>query len=382
MTVQSTQSSTRLPRPEFWAGQRVLITGHTGFKGAWLSCLLSGWGAEVHGLALAPRPGSIFERGKLTEVCASSHLVDITDFERLSTEVARIAPTIVFHLAAQALVLAASDDPRGTFATNVMGSVNLLEAIRALGSPPRAIVIVTSDKCYAPIIQPRAYTEADSLGGKEPYAASKAATEHVCSAYVGARLLRSPLASVRAGNVIGGGDVAPHRLIPDCIRAFSSGALPVIRNPEHVRPWQHVLEPLSGYLISAESLCDGSLKSGEAFNFGPRPGCVRSVDQVVKVAHELWNRSAQSAPSEPPQAPLSANGSKGIETSYLEISSEKAHAVLHWAPRLVVEEALEMTIDWYSADWRALTSKSSEATTAERLRKITQTQISRYFRPC
>jgi len=330
----------------FWRGKRVLLTGHTGFKGAWLAAWLLRRGAEVHGLALAPEGArSLFTDAGLAGRM-HSRLGDIRDPAVVEAAFQASRPQIVLHLAAQALVRASFDDPVGTFATNVMGTIHVLEAARRAPSV-RVIVNVTSDKCYEnrEVVWP--YREDDAMGGSDPYSASKGCAELVTSAwrksYFGAKnpAYASPalIASARAGNVIGGGDWAVDRLIPDCVRAIEQGVEIVLRNPTAVRPWQHVMEPLSGYMLLAERLWEDGAAVAEGWNFGPRDDCPpKKVSWVVERLVSEWGGGARwklDAMPNPPEAKL------------LRVDSSKAAFRLGWSPRLDTPQAVAWTVDWY-----------------------------------
>jgi CDP-glucose 4,6-dehydratase len=268
----------------FWQGRKVFLTGHTGFKGGWLAHWLSVLGAKVHGYSLEPpTEPNFFTEVKLREHLVSSTTADIRDFEGLESEVKKSQPEIIFHLAAQPLVRASYDDPVVTFSSNVIGTLNLLESARFAGSV-KAIVNITTDKCYENREWLWPYRESDRLGGYDPYSASKACAEIATSAYRRSFLAKSGIhvATVRAGNVIGGGDWATDRLIPDFLRALDAGNALTIRSPNAVRPWQHVLEPLSGYLILAEKLYKEGEAFAEAWNFGPSDADAKSVSWIVE----------------------------------------------------------------------------------------------------
>ncbi len=325
----------------FWRDRPVFVTGHTGFKGGWLTALLHRLGAVVTGYALAPEPGpSLFEAARIGALGASV-IADIRDGQRLAAEMARAQPQVVLHLAAQALVRRARAEPDETFETNVMGTVRLLEAVRRTPSV-QAVIVVTSDKVYDNVEWPWAYRETDVLGGKEPYGASKAACEIVVQSYRHAYFGEGPrLATARAGNVIGGGDWSTDRLVPDAMRAFASNAPLVIRNPMAVRPWQHVLEPLTGYLRLAQALVDGqALPADAAFNFGPEGQDARPVSWIADALAARWGPGASWAPDP---------GSQPYEARLLEVDSARARAVLGWTPRWRLEAGLDRTVAWYKA---------------------------------
>ena len=326
----------------FWNGKRVLVTGHTGFKGAWLSLWLEQLGAEVTGYALEPpTQPSLFADAAVARGMHSI-LGDVRDIEHLTAAVTECRPEVVFHLAAQSLVRVSYRDPVETYATNVMGTVHVLEAVRRAGGV-RVAVNVTSDKCYANARESVAeFREEDPMGGGDPYSSSKGCAELVTSAYR-TSFFSEPscgvaLASARAGNVIGGGDWAEDRLVPDCVRAMSEGRAVRIRNPEAVRPWQFVLEPLSGYLLLAERLWSLGAACAEGWNFGPDEDDARPVRYVADRVVELWGQGAswEADAGEHPR-----------EAAWLRLDCTKARARLSWRPALGLDEALRWTIQWY-----------------------------------
>ena len=333
--------TSRLPDPAFWRDRRVFLTGHTGFKGAWLGLWLHRLGARVHGFALPP------ESSSLAADLGTAHLVsthgDIRDPAALAAAVAAADPEIVLHLAAQSLVRVSYRAPIDTFATNVMGTAHVIEAARH-APRVRALVCVTSDKCYENREWSRAYRETDALGGHDPYSASKACAEILAASWRRSFLTdRTPplaLATARAGNVIGGGDWAADRLIPDCIRAFVAGRTVAIRNPRATRPWQHVLEPLCGYLILAETLFDRGTDAAAAWNFGPPAADVRPVADVVARLAQTWGDGAAWRIDAAPQP---------HEAGTLAVDAARARARLGWRPRLTLETALDWTARWYRA---------------------------------
>jgi len=344
-----------------FSGKRVLVTGHTGFKGSWLAFLLHELGADVMGFALPPlSEESHFNHLNLQDKI--THVVgDIRDASALNAAVHTFQPEYVFHLAAQALVKKSYDDPVDTFATNVMGSVHLLDAVRECSSV-RSLVYITSDKCYENVEWVWGYRENDQLGGHDPYSASKAAAEIVFSAYVRSFFAsRSSLgaASARAGNVIGGGDWAADRIVPDCIRAIEKNGPIQLRNPEATRPWQHVLEPISGYLLLAAQLRKHPRDFAGSWNFGPPTDEVRTVSEVARtMIRHLGRGSVEFASSAQPHH----------EARLLQLNCDKAHQLLGWQSRWHVDEALAATAQWYKT---VLEGGDVET--------ITHTQIQDYF---
>ena len=324
-----------LPRAERWAGRRVLLTGHTGFKGAWLALWLRRLGAEVAGLALAPEPGSLGAALEIERIVPTT-IADISDPEVVPRVVAATRPELILHLAAQALVRCSYAEPIATLAVNVMGTAHVLEAARS--ASVRAVLVVTTDKCYENREWVWPYREDEALGGHDPYSASKAAAELVTAAWRRSFLAASgvAVASARAGNVVGGGDWAADRLVPDCIRAFLGGEQVRIRNPHATRPWQHVLDPLCGYLLLAERLLDGT--DAEAWNFGPGPDEVGTVAEVVGMLAEAWGEGAGW---------VADAGPHPHEAGLLAVDAAKARARLAWRPRLPLAAALRQTATWY-----------------------------------
>lgn len=347
---------------QFWRGRRVFVTGHTGFKGSWLLLMLRELGADVTGFALPPPtdPG-LFQTLDLQSACAH-RIGDIRDLGALQETVSQARPEVVLHLAAQPLVRASYDDPVATYATNVMGTVHLLEACRQTGGI-RSVVAVTTDKCYENVGWIWGYRENDRLGGADPYSNSKAACELVVDAY--RKSFFDPaqhdrhglgLASARAGNVIGGGDFAADRLVPDAIKAFAAGEPLKIRNPLSIRPWQHVLEPLHGYLLLAERLYSDA-RFADGWNFGPRTDESASVKDVADLLAAAWGEDAgwEQDPAEHPH-----------EAATLKLDSTKARLELGWKADLSLDEALHRTVEWYKAFYRrgdlhAITARQVQA---------------------
>ena len=323
---------------KFWQGKRVLLTGHTGFKGAWMAIWLNRMGAQVTGISLPPTSNpNLFALANI-DALTDSHFIDIRNADALSNVIENTKPEIVFHLAAQALVRASYKDPLTTLATNIMGTANVLNALLKIDTT-KVVVAVTTDKVYENLESGHPYKEDDKLGGYEPYSASKAAAEIVISCYQNSFLKQASiaLASARAGNVIGGGDWSEDRLIPDAIRAWTSGLPLLIRNPNAVRPWQHVLEPLNGYLLLAEKIYkDSSL--AEAYNFGPNPHEAATVGDVIKLANGIFG-SGNIVWGEGINGPH--------EAGLLNLDITKASMVLGAKPRWTLNESVSHTMEWY-----------------------------------
>lgn len=334
--------------PEFlqvFLGKRVLVTGHTGFKGSWLTLWLERLGAEVAGFSLAPPTDpAMFDLCGVAD-SIHHHIGDIRDATELGEVVRRFRPDVVFHLAAQPIVRLSYDDPIETVTTNIVGTANVLEAVRALDAPC-AVVVVTSDKCYENREWIWGYREDDPMGGHDPYSMSKGATELVVASwrrsFFGANC-GVKLASARAGNVIGGGDWAKDRIVPDCVRAFSARQKVELRNPGATRPWQHVLEPLGGYLLlGARLLSDEADAYCEGWNFGPAMDDVQPVGAIVRLMAERWGDGAASSMSK---------GSHPKEAALLSLNCDKAIGRLYWKPCWHLDMVVEQTVDWYK-EWR------------------------------
>ena len=343
----------------FWKDKRVLVTGHTGFKGGWLSLWLAELGAEVHGYALTPSTNpNFFDACNLRTRLVSSTIADIRDAESLTSAMQSTSPQIVLHLAAQPLVRYSYAQPVETYAVNVMGTVNLLEAVRNTPSV-RALVNVTTDKCYENHERAEPYTETEAMGGHDPYSSSKACSELVTSAY--RRSFLTPkgiqVATARAGNVIGGGDWAVDRLIPDFLRALDQQQPLVIRSPHATRPWQHVLEPVSGYMMLAEKLFTHGEKFAQAWNFGPRLEDSKSVQWIVEhlcaaIPGASWRGETEQQPH---------------EAHMLTLDSTKAREQLGWQPKWNISDGLRNTLEWHNA-WKQ----------DKNLQSVSLTQIKKY----
>jgi len=333
-------------------GRSVLVTGHTGFKGSWLALWLHQLGARVTGYALdPPSTPSNFVASGISDVLAEDVRGDIRDPALISDIVRRSQPDIVFHLAAQPIVRASLVDPRETFDVNVVGTASVLDAVRSV-ERPCAVVVVTSDKCYRNNGQVWGFREDDPLGGHDPYSASKAGTELVVESYRSSffpteRIAEHGvrLASARAGNVIGGGDWAPDRIVPDAVRALAAGSDLVVRNPTSTRPWQHVLEPLSGYLaLAARLLVDENPgRWAEAWNFGPLPNDEATVADVATALVDAWGAGRWTTPPDT---------TADVEAKMLRIAIDKAIAALAWQPRWHLDETIHRTVDWYRHYYR------------------------------
>lgn len=332
--------------PEFWRGKSVFVTGHTGFKGGWLCLWLQSMGAHVTGFSLAPPEQPNFFGVAGVAQAMQSHIGDIREGRQLADALLAARPDVVFHLAAQSLVRYSYAHPVETYATNVMGTVNLLEAVRQTSSV-QAVVIITSDKCYENHEWPWGYREIDPMGGYDPYSNSKGCAELVVSAYRNSYFNPArhgehgvSLATARAGNVIGGGDWAADRLVPDVMRAVSAGQPVKIRNPHAIRPWQHVLEPLSGYLLLAQRLCQQGTSFAQGWNFGPADDDAQPVSWIADTVTALWGEGARWEMD---------GGEHAHEAHYLRLDCSKARMDLHWQPKWRLRQALEKTVEWYRA---------------------------------
>lgn len=356
---QSALEDLEMTNPAFWRGKRVLLTGHTGFKGSWLSLWLQSMGAALRGVALAPpTEPALFDVARVTEGM-EHRIADIRDFAAVQAQMNEFRPEIVIHMAAQPLVRLSYHQPVETYATNVMGTVHVLEAARHAGSV-KAIVNITTDKCYENREWVWGYREDEPMGGYDPYSNSKGCAELISSTYRKSFLRDASiaLATARAGNVIGGGDWARDRLVPDILRALQDRQSVLIRSPHAIRPWQHVLEPLSGYLLLAERLYTHGQVDAEAWNFGPRDEDARSVQWIVEHLCETWDDGA-SWTLQP--------GNHPHEASFLKLDISKARQRLHWAPRWSLQTALTRITEWHRA-WLA----------GQDMRAVCLNQISRY----
>jgi len=353
-----------MPNRSFWKGRKVFVTGHTGFKGSWLSLWLYALGAKVTGYALnPPTHPNLFEQAAVTNAVRSV-IADIRDFQQMKNEIADCEPDVIIHLAAQSVVRRSYQDPIETYSSNVMGTVNVLEAVRQLKR--RCVLVnVTSDKCYANREWIWGYRENERMGGRDPYSNSKGCAELVTSAYRESFFPRDSivqhgiaLASARAGNAIGGGDWTSDQLIPDLMRAFLAGKSCLIRNPNAVRPWQFVLEPLRGYLILAEKLSEDPSRFSSGWNFGPEDTDARPVSWIADELARSWGNDVSWTRDTSIQP---------HEAHALKLDASKARACLGWRPVLSLKPALEWIMEWY---WAFQAGKN--------LRQITMGQIERY----
>ena len=325
----------------FWKGKRVYLTGHTGFKGSWLSLWLEDMGAVVKGYSLEPyTEPSLFKVAKVSSGI-ESEIGDIRDYDKLKTSISSFSPDIILHLAAQPLVRDSYEDPLGTYETNVMGTANLLQASRELPNL-KSIVIVTTDKCYENREWEWGYRENEAMGGYDPYSSSKGCAELVTSAFRRSFFQSTDvaIASARAGNVIGGGDWSKDRLIPDVLHSYNQGNLVVIRNPKATHPWQHVIEPLSGYLILAEELYNKGQAFAEPFNFGPRDEDCQSVESILNTINVIWEDC--------PGWKLDDEANPH-EARFLKLDISKAKDKLNWTPKWNLESTIKRIVDWNTA---------------------------------
>ncbi len=345
----------------FWSGKKVFITGHSGFKGSWLTFRLQEAGAQVTGYSLPPNTETnLFTALSLSKEIHNSHFNDVRDLKSLSESLEKSQAEIIFHLAAQPLVRVSYENPVDTFATNLMGTVNILEAARHSRSV-KAILNVTTDKVYANEELGHAFKETEALGGKDPYSSSKACSELITSAYRNSFLkeMKVAVATARAGNVIGGGDWSKDRLVPDLLRAFQNHEQFVLRNPTAVRPWQHVLESIAGYIALAEKLYQKPNECSGAYNFGPRQEDCLPVERLVQKMICFWDKN------------LSYRIEKSLikEANLLKLDSQKAHSELAWTSHWSLDQTLERTLDWYKSFYRG-----------EDMIKVTRGQIQEFER--
>ena len=355
--------------PSFWKGKRVFLTGHTGFKGSWMSLLLHNYGAEVHGYALPPITNpNLFELASVGKILSSNYLADITDQDNLLEAIKKVQPEIVIHMAAQPLVRYSYQDPASTFNTNVMGTLYLFEAVRKVNSV-RVILNVTSDKCYENKEWIWGYRETDPMGGYDPYSCSKGCSELLTSAYRRSffnldNIDKHSVAiiSARAGNVIGGGDWSEDRLVPDIYRALMKKEVVKIRSPNSIRPWQHVLEPLTGYLMLAQKAYTEPFAYSGGWNFGPNEEDIKSVSWVANKLVSKWDSSLT-------WEDISDKNKESVhEAKTLKLDINKAKTSLGWEPTMGLELALDLTHDWNKSFY-----------SNENMRNVTYIQIDKYF---
>jgi CDP-glucose 4,6-dehydratase len=353
-----------MPDRTFWRGRKVFVTGHTGFKGSWLTLWLDALGADVTGYSLdPPTDPSLFSLAKLAG-CLNSIRGDIRDFQRLKSAMAECRPDVVLHMAAQSVVRSSYDDPIETYSTNVMGTVHVFEALRQL-KLPAIVVNVTSDKCYLNREWAWGYREDEPMGGRDPYSNSKGCAELVTTAYRESFFLPAALdrhgvalGSARAGNAIGGGDWTANQLIPDLIRAFLAGKPCLIRSPSAIRPWQFVLEPLNGYLTLAECLAKDAPRFATGWNFGPAEADAKPVSWIADALVRFWGDGASWKLE---------GGEHPHEANFLKLDASMARSLLGWQPHLPLQQALEWIVEWYQG-YRAGADP----------RSLTRTQIDRY----
>ena len=324
---------------KFWSKKKVFITGHTGFKGSWLCIMLNNLGSKIYGYALKPEKNSLFNKSKIIKSLASNNYSDINSITKLKKILKQIKPEIIFHLAAQPLVLESYKEPLKTFSTNIIGTLNLLESIRTIKSI-KSVVIITTDKVYKINKKNKEYKELDQLGGFDPYSASKVGAEIVVDSYIKSffknTFLQKKISTVRAGNVVGGGDFSKNRLVPDIIKAINNKQKLIIRNPNHVRPWQHVLDPLMGYLILAEKQYKNQINDFEHYwNFGPNKGNFKKVIDVVKYIKKKEGLNY-----------ILKKTNILKETGVLKLNSLKAKKKLKWLCKWDLIETLDKTIEW------------------------------------
>lgn len=354
---------------EFYKGKKILITGHTGFKGSWLSYWLHLLGADVYGYALKPEEYSLYNKLNLRKFI-NSNIQDIRNKDEISDYISRIRPDMVFHLAAQALVRRSYAEPHLTFETNVMGSLNLLEALRTCDSV-KSLVFTTSDKCYWNSEWVWGYREGDPLGGADPYSASKASAEHVFKSYYLSFFKNREgfgCGSTRAGNVIGGGDYSENRIVPDIIKALNKDGCITLRHPQATRPWQHVLDPLNGYLTLGKHLFQNPhIHNGEAWNFGPTNQSIKTVLELTETLVEKWDNTDKN------KIIVDRSLNHPYESTLLHLSIDKAQTLLGWMPTYQFYDAVSQTGDWYK---KVLEGGDAHKITEQQIYKFMDTKSS------
>ena len=323
----------------FWKGKKVFITGHTGFKGSWLCIILNNLNAKIFGFSLKPKKKSLFNQSKISKNLSSNTFADISNIKLLKKKIKTIKPEIIFHLAAQPLVIDSYKNPLKTFQTNIMGTVNLLECIRGVNSI-KSVVIITTDKVYKINKKSRIYNELDELGGYDPYSSSKVGAEIVVNSYVNSffkkTILINRISTVRAGNVVGGGDYSEKRLLPDIIKSINNNSKLTVRNPSNIRPWQHVIEPLVGYLTLAEYQFKGKInEKNNVWNFGPKKNSFKKVMDIIKIMQKFSFFNLTIKKDE-----------KYNETEVLKLNSNKSKKKLKWYSKMTLQSTLKEVFDW------------------------------------
>ena len=323
----------------FWKGRKVFITGHTGFKGSWLCIILNKLNAKIFGFSLKPKKKSLFNQSKISKNLSSNTFADISNIRLLKKKIKTFQPEIIFHLAAQPLVIDSYKNPLKTFQTNIMGTVNLLECIREVNSI-KSVVIITTDKVYKVNKKNRIYNELDELGGYDPYSSSKVGVEIVVNSYINSffkkTILKNKISTVRAGNVVGGGDYSENRLLPDIIKSINNNSKLTVRNPNNIRPWQHVIEPLVGYLTLAEYQFKGKInEKNNVWNFGPNKNSSKKVIDIIKIMQKFnfFNLSIKK-------------NKKYSETEILKLNSNKSRKKLKWYSKMNLPSTLKEVFDW------------------------------------
>jgi len=348
----------------FWKNKKVFITGHTGFKGVWLCLFLNLFNTKLYGYSLSPKKLSLFNKVKCSKLLTKNFLEDINDLKILKKKISESKPEIIFHLAAQPLVNESYKEPLKTFSTNIMGTINLLEASKNIKSI-KSIIIITTDKVYKIDRNNKSYAENDELGGKDPYSSSKACVEIVVNSYIESftkkSFLKNRISTARSGNVLGGGDYSKDRLVPDILNAINMNKELIIRNPEHVRPWQHVIEPLYGYILLAKKQFQQKINgSNHAWNFGPRDNSFINVNQIIKKIKKIEKFKK-----------ITVKRKNTLETKLLRLNSSKALKKLKWKPKWDIDKTIEKIISWNNLDKRSKNTK-----------KICEDQIIDYLNQC